>query len=77
MSVAVGLLATFLAGFANRLGTLLQSSQIVSAFVGPMLGCMVWTVSPAGRRGRKFRSDKFVNSNNQMERVHHVLVISN
>jgi Na+/proline symporter len=51
LSVAIGLLATFSAGFAKHLGTMLTASNIVmGAVLGPMLGCMVWAASSAAVR---------------------------
>ena len=46
----LGGLATAFAGVAVHLGTVLQTSQIASAFLGPMLACMVWTISKINLR---------------------------
>ena len=47
-SVGLGLIATLAAGFASRLGTVLDSSNIMmGAFAGPMFACMLWAVSRA------------------------------
>lgn len=45
-SVGIGLLATVAAGFAGRLGTVLQASNIImGAVLGPMFGCMALSAS--------------------------------
>jgi len=49
-SIVLGGLATAFAGVAVHLGTVLQTSQIASAFLGPMLACMVWTISKINLR---------------------------
>lgn len=46
LSMAMGLLATIMAGFVDRMGTLLMGSQIIlGLFLGPMLACMTLAIS--------------------------------
>ena len=46
VSMAMGLLATIMAGFVDRLGPLLLGSQIIlGLFLGPMLACMILAIS--------------------------------
>jgi Na+/proline symporter len=41
-SLVIGVLATITAGFVDRMGTILQGSQVIlGLFLGPMLACMV------------------------------------
>lgn len=54
VSLGLGVFATLMAGFVERLGSLLESSQtILGLFYGPMLGCMCLAVV-----GRAFRSSE-------------------
>ncbi|MFZ9682469.1 MAG: hypothetical protein ACO3DQ_04600, partial [Cephaloticoccus sp.] len=46
MSLVLGLFATVMAGFMDRLGSLLMGSQIIlGIFLGPMLACMSLAVT--------------------------------
>ena len=50
-SAGLGLIATLSAGFASHLGSVLNSSNIMTgAFQGPMFACMLWAVSGAPAR---------------------------
>jgi len=53
LSVGVGAISTAAAGFASRLGTILQATNIVmGAFLGPMLACMMLAAGTARVRPR-------------------------
>lgn len=50
-SLAIGLVATLLAGWADRLGTIFDISQILlGVFLGPLLVCMVLSIAEAALR---------------------------